>query len=383
MLESPPPYAHPPGSYGSRPPAGPVPTLALVAALCLAVDAVVLPWISWGFRYLDDVQLSNGFSLWTVVTTSGAASVLRTEWMTLVAVGIGCAAVGSVVELAVRPASRLARWLAFGGFAGAVGGSCIGLLVGVSVSDGLSGLTDTLTTSFEPGFWVALALSAFGTVLTVLHLSAPPNPSRMAMPFAPSPWGPPPGVLPPGFHPSAEDGWAGYAARGQLPPGYVPPSYGPPVFPSPGFITPAYMMPGGPGPMFGPAFPGVGIDPSSAEAQTATAGAQGSAPGRLTVLEDGQATILTVQPGQRLLVGRDADAEIRVSDRKVSERHATIERRGVGWAVQDVDAMKPTRLIDPWGMHRQVRGETEIPAGQVVVGDVVITLYPGPAQSSS
>jgi pSer/pThr/pTyr-binding forkhead associated (FHA) protein len=93
------------------------------------------------------------------------------------------------------------------------------------------------------------------------------------------------------------------------------------------------------------------------------------------VVEAGGLTILTVEPGERLLVGRDPDAEIRVSDAKVGERHATIERRGDGWAVQDVDAMKPTRLIDAWGTNRQVRGETTISSGQLVVGDVLITLY--------
>jgi pSer/pThr/pTyr-binding forkhead associated (FHA) protein len=98
-------------------------------------------------------------------------------------------------------------------------------------------------------------------------------------------------------------------------------------------------------------------------------------PGHLVVVEAGRSTVLTVEPGKRLLVGRDPDAEIRVSDRKVGERHATIERRGEGWAVQDVDALRPTRLIDAWGTNRQVRGETTISSGQLVLGDVLITLY--------
>ena len=54
----------------------------------------------------------------------------------------------------------------------------------------------------------------------------------------------------------------------------------------------------------------------------------------------------------------------------------SIERRGDGWAVQDIDAINPTRLIDPWGMSRTVRGETTIPSGQIVVGNVTVTLYP-------
>jgi len=62
----------------------------------------------------------------------------------------------------------------------------------------------------------------------------------------------------------------------------------------------------------------------------------------------------------------------------VSPRHATIERRGDEWAVQDVDAINPTRLIDAWGMSRTVRGETTISSGQIGVGDVLVTLYPNP-----
>jgi hypothetical protein len=33
-------------------------------------------------------------------------------------------------------------------------------------------------------------------------------------------------------------------------------------------------------------------------------------------------------------------------------------------------------LIDAWGTHSVVRGETEIPAGQLQVGDVTVTLFP-------
>jgi pSer/pThr/pTyr-binding forkhead associated (FHA) protein len=99
-------------------------------------------------------------------------------------------------------------------------------------------------------------------------------------------------------------------------------------------------------------------------------------PGHLVVVEAGRSTALTVAPGQRLLVGRDPDAQIRVSDPQVSARHATIERRGDGWVVQDVDATNPTRLIDEWGMSRTVRGETAVSSGQIGVGDVLVTLYP-------
>ena len=146
------------------------------------------------------------------------------------------------------------------------------------------------------------------------------------------------------------------------------------MYPTPGYVTPAWTIPGnlsGLGPPFGQ-MAGDSLADSS-ETASPTTGAPTT--GHLAVVEAGGLTILTVEPGERLLVGRDPDAEIRVSDPKVGERHATIERRGDGWAVQDVDAMKPTRLIDAWGTNRQVRGETTISSGQLVVGDVLITLY--------
>jgi pSer/pThr/pTyr-binding forkhead associated (FHA) protein len=117
-----------------------------------------------------------------------------------------------------------------------------------------------------------------------------------------------------------------------------------------------------------------------AESPPESSATAGSAPGepavgQLVVIEAGGSRIVTVEPGKRLLVGRDAEAELRVSDPRVAERHATIERRGDMWAVQDIDAIRPTRLIDAWGTNRQVRGETTISSGQLVVGEVRITLF--------
>jgi hypothetical protein len=363
-------HSHPSGFNADRPD-GSVPVFAFAAAIALAIDGVILPWISWGFGYQDVSQFSTRYSLFKVMSSSGAMQILGADWMLLISAGIGGALAGSIVELRFRPAIRLPRLLVLGGFALAVVGSCIGLLVGTDSANGPSGVAATITISLELGFWIALVLEAVGAVLSVIHLMAPANPSKAAQPFEPSPWGPPPGEPPPGFVPPAADNWSDYVKRGQSPPGYIPPSYGPAVLPSPGFITPAYMTPGQPGPMFGPPVPGSG---DLGQGQIATEGASG--PGRLTVAESGTSRTLTVEAGQRLLVGRDVDAEVRVFDRKVADRHATIERRGAGWAVQDVDALKPTRLVDPWGMHRQIRGETEVAAGQVLVGDVVITLHP-------
>jgi pSer/pThr/pTyr-binding forkhead associated (FHA) protein len=101
----------------------------------------------------------------------------------------------------------------------------------------------------------------------------------------------------------------------------------------------------------------------------------GRSAGHLVVLEAGRSTSMVVQPGRRLLVGRDADAEIRVSDPSVSFRHATIERRGHEWVVQDVDAVNPTRLVDEWGTSRPVHGETAVTSARLEIGGVRIALY--------
>jgi hypothetical protein len=209
--------------------------------------------------------------------------------------------------------------------------------------------------------------------VSLIRVTAPPNPPRRPEPFARSPWGPPPAIKPAGYYPPGLDPTE-YVSRGEVPPGYVPPSYREAVYPKPGHVTPAYTMPGHPGFGFGPPYFPPGEEAEAGSGSGSPDG--GSAPGHLVVLEDGRPRVVTVQPGRRLVVGRDPDVDIRVSDRKVSERHATIERRGDGWAVQDIDAMNPTRLIDAWGTNRQIRGETTVDSGQLVVGDVLITLYP-------
>jgi hypothetical protein len=375
MLESSPGPASPPSEYGQKPPAGPVPVLAVVAAFCLICSSVVLPWVRWGFSYPGYADVGITLSLWDMVS-NGTAGQVGANWMVVVAAGMGAGLIGTMAELFQRPASPVTRWLALAGFGGVVGASCIGLVLGVGDFGSSSSYASptSLTSTLALGFWVALGIAVVGAILSLIRLTAPPNPARRPTPFAPSPWGPVPGILPPGYYPAPPNGWSDVVPPGEVPPGYVPPSYGPAVYPSPGFVTPAYTLPGHLAPGWGAQFAQItGRLPLASSEPASSTGAP--SPGHLVVLEAGRPTTLTVEPGKRLLVGRDPDAEIRVSDRRVSERHATIERRGDGWAVQDIDAMNPTRLIDGWGTNRQVRGETTISSGQLVLGDVLITLY--------
>jgi hypothetical protein len=363
MQDEPPFEAMPAPVHDQPPPVGFLPQLQILAAICLLV-ATFLPWITWGLRYQESAGLGVNYSLWQALFNDVPGD-LGANWMYGVVAGTGLAAMGSIVEAFRRPAGKWPRWLAASGFALAAGASCFGIV---------SALGQPATNPNDPvggaifgpavGLWAGFLLAAAGVALSVVHLSSPANPEHVPEPFAPSPWGPLPGVVPPGFHPALGPDWVDYIERGEVPPGYVPPSYGPPIYPTPGYVAPAYTAPERPDPDW----------PTSEFADFTSAAS--SAPGRLVVAEAGRSTSYIVKPGQRLLIGRDPDAQIRVSDPRVGARHATVERREDGWAVQDVDARRPTRLIDPWGTNRPVRGEIAVPAGQLVMGGVTVTLFP-------
>ncbi len=361
-----------PDSHDRRP--GPAREMlaALATLIVLGLDALVLPWIYWGFGSGGDSQVVNEFSLWTLFH-GGQASDLGVGWLIPIAYGMGVALIGTLAELVFRPTHPWPRWLSVGGFAVALLGACVGLIVGSSSSGDLSGVfSNPMTTGLDAGFWIGLVGAGFGTAMSAIHLLAPPNETQKPPPFRRSPWGRPAPVAPPGFIPPQPDAWVDYIRRGEVPPGYVPPSYGPAVYPTPGFMTPAYIAPGYRG---NAASPFAGSD-DVGEPPPDVVVAQMRARGRVVVADGPHVSTLLVEPGRRLLVGRDSEAEIRVTDHSVSERHAAIERRGLGWAVQDIDAFKATRLVDAWGAQSLIRGEVEIPAGQLQVGNVVVTMFP-------
>jgi hypothetical protein len=119
--------------------------------------------------------------------------------------------------------------------------------------------------------------------------------------------------------------------------------------------------------------------PGSSPAQpVAAAGAWGAAgaAGRVSYVEGGRPSSLVVNAGDQVMVGRDVDARIRLSDPRVSRRHVMILWSGAVWSVRDLGATNPTRLLDASGTAQPVVGEIRIASGQLLVGDVLVTLFP-------
>jgi hypothetical protein len=54
-----------------------------------------------------------------------------------------------------------------------------------------------------------------------------------------------------------------------------------------------------------------------------------------------------------------------------------ISRSGNDWVVRDLGATNSTRLIGAGGGGGQaIQGEVRVPSGQLLIGDVLVTLYP-------
>ena len=100
------------------------------------------------------------------------------------------------------------------------------------------------------------------------------------------------------------------------------------------------------------------------------------AAGLISVVESGRSSSLSVGEGERVIVGRDLGADIRVADVKVNRRHAMIEWSAGGWIVRDLAASNPTRVVDASGSAQILTGQIRIASGQLVMGDVFITLHP-------
>ena len=119
----------------------------------------------------------------------------------------------------------------------------------------------------------------------------------------------------------------------------------------------------------------VGDDYSSHQVLVTSNGASAA---RVGVIDAGR-PLPDIQVSGRdvLIVGRDASADIRISDSRASRRHLEIRIDGSTWIVRDLGAMNPARVISSRGEERQVQGgTTRLEHGQLAVGDSIITLYP-------
>ncbi len=99
------------------------------------------------------------------------------------------------------------------------------------------------------------------------------------------------------------------------------------------------------------------------------------APGTMVIVQAGQSTPFTVQPGQRVVVGRGPDADLLVTDDSVSPRHALIERSGPGWLVSTLDPANPTWLLDATGRAQEIDAELGLRQGELLIGACQVLLY--------
>lgn len=96
----------------------------------------------------------------------------------------------------------------------------------------------------------------------------------------------------------------------------------------------------------------------------------------MVVVEAGRTRTFTVQPGQRLVLGWGAGADIALADPRVSPNHALIERRGPDWLVSSLDAANPAWLLDPTGRAQPIGTELGLRSGELVIGSCQVMLYP-------
>lgn len=106
--------------------------------------------------------------------------------------------------------------------------------------------------------------------------------------------------------------------------------------------------------------------------------AAGGASGRISVIDMGRTLpALTAHVGQVLVIGRDTGSDIRISDPRASRRHLELTLEPGGWVLRDLGATNPARILTGPSANQSVRGQVmRLPAGQLAIGDAVITLFP-------
>lgn len=103
------------------------------------------------------------------------------------------------------------------------------------------------------------------------------------------------------------------------------------------------------------------------------------AAGTLVIVISGNLTTYTVEPGQHVVLGRDAASNIILDDASVSPSHALIARLGPGWLVSSLDAGNPARILDATGRAQPIVKELGLRSGELLIGGYQVRLYPPPA----
>lgn len=314
----------------------------LVAGVAI-LASLLLPWFDVAFGYLG----GGGSS--TFVSLAADSEALGQVWLDLVLIGVAVALIASLVGLSMRAVTRAISAAALIGFGLVVGGA------GYYLAEGNA--WDYSILSPGPGVYLCVAGAAVGGLAAVAHLANPRVGATSAVSAAywrggssgsvPPTWAEWPGAT----YPGAVYTGAPQPPGASRPVGTWPPQPLAPTYPEPTSALPPY-------------------------ASSLPVGPVGSA-AQLVVLEAGQTLVLSVQPGQRLLVGRDAYAQIRLADPAVQPRHATIERQANAWVVQDLQDASPSRLWDATGSLKPVIGATTVEAGRLLIGSVLLTLYRG------
>lgn len=112
--------------------------------------------------------------------------------------------------------------------------------------------------------------------------------------------------------------------------------------------------------------------------QPYTQHALGPGMARIGIIDQGQALApLAARTGQVFVIGRDANADIRITDPKSSRKHLQLTLEPGGWALRDLGATNPARVLTGPSAQQLIQGRTvRLPSGQVAIGDSIITLFP-------
>jgi pSer/pThr/pTyr-binding forkhead associated (FHA) protein len=101
------------------------------------------------------------------------------------------------------------------------------------------------------------------------------------------------------------------------------------------------------------------------------------------ILANANSTNYTVEPGQHVVLGRDAASNIILDDASVSPSHALIARLGPGWLVSSLDADNPARILDATGRAQPIVKQLGLRSGELLIGAYQVRLYPPPVADPS